>query len=76
MNTIENFLRSKPGVATILYFSTLAYIIYTIYSDYIAEDPRTDLSDFPNTLVFFLFLYLTYIAIMIQKDKKDKKKNL
>ncbi len=71
MNPIENFLRSKPGVATILYFSTLAYLIYAIYSD----DPRTDLSNFPSTLVFFAFLYLTYIAIMIQKDKKDKKGN-
>ncbi|MAH82004.1 MAG: hypothetical protein CMC21_01960 [Flavobacteriaceae bacterium] len=72
MNPIEKYLRSNPKIASIIYFSTLGFIVLTIYSDIISTEPILYIPDEIDTLVFFFFLYITYIAIMIQKDKKDK----
>ncbi len=73
MNSLEKYLRTNTKLSTILYFSTLAYIIFTIYSDIYLEQPIINIPDSIDTLVFFFFLYITYIAIMIQKDNKEKK---
>ncbi len=37
------------------------------------KEPIINIPDSIHTLIFFFFLYITYIAIMIQKDNKDKK---
>ena len=73
MNPIEKYLRSNPKIASIIYFSTLGFIVLTIYSDIISTEPILYIPDEIDTLVFFFFLYITYIAIMIQKDKKEIK---
>ncbi len=73
MNSLEKYLRTNTKLSTTLYFSTLAYIILTIYSDIYMKEPIINIPDLIDTVIFFFFLYITYIAIMIQKDNKDKK---
>ncbi len=73
MDSIEKYLRTNTRLSTILYFLTLLYIIFTIYSDIYLEQPIINIPDSIDTLFFMFFLYITYIAIMIQKDNKEKK---
>ena len=75
MNPIEKFLRSNHKVASIIYFCTLGFIALTIYSDIISTEPILNIPDEIDTLIFFFFLYITYIAIMIQKDKNEMRNN-
>ena len=73
MNSLEKYLRTNTKLSTILYFSTLAYFIFNIYSRIYMKEPIINIPDSIHTLIFFFFLYITYIAIIIQKDNKDKK---
>lgn len=75
INPVEKFLRSNPRIASIIYFSTLGYIGFNIYSDIILSEPNNSSNSFLGTIIFFFFLYMTYIVIMIQKDNNDKKKS-
>ncbi len=72
MNPIEKFFRSNTRFSTIIYFLTLGFISLTIYSDIFSNDPILNIPDFIDSIVFFFFLYITYIAVMIQKDNKNK----
>ena len=76
MNSIEKYLRTNTKLSTILYFSSLIYFIFFIYSNIFLIEPIIDIPEIIDSLMFFWFLYITYIVIMIQKDLKDKKRNL
>ena len=76
MNLIEKYLRTNTKLSTILYFLSLVYFIFFIYSDIYLIEPIIVIPEIIDSLMFFWFLYITYIVIMIQKDLKDKKKNL
>ena len=74
MNSIEKYLRTNIKLSTILYFSTLVYFVFFIYSDIYLIEPIIDIPEIIDSLMFFWFLYITYIVIMIQKDKRQKEK--
>ena len=76
MNSIEKYLRTNTKLSTILYFSSLVYFIFFIYSDIYLIEPIIYIPEIIDSLMFFWFLYITYIVIMIQKDLNDKKRNL
>ena len=38
INPVEKFLRSNPRIASIIYFSTLGYLGFNIYSDIILSE--------------------------------------
>ena len=76
MNSIEKYLRKNTKLSTILYFSSLVFVIFFIYSDIYLIEPIIDIPEIIDSLMFFWFLYITYIVIMIQKDLNDKKRSL
>ena len=76
MNSTEKFLRKNTRFSSILYFSSLGYFVFFIYSDIYLIEPILEIPDIIDTLMFFWFLYITYIVIVIQKDLKDKKQSL
>ena len=76
MNSIEKYLRKNTKLSTILYFSSLIYFIFFIYSDIYLIEPIIDIPEITDSLIFFWFLYITCIVIMNLKDLNDKKGSL
>ena len=76
MNSIEKYLRTNTKLSTILYFSSLAYFVFFIYSDIYSIEPIIDIPEIIDSIMFFWFLYITYLIIKIQKDLNDKKRSL
>ena len=72
MNSVEKYLRKY----TKLYFSSLVYFIFFIYSDIYLIEPIIDIPEIIDSLIFFWFLYITCIVIMNLKDLNDKKGSL
>ncbi len=72
MNSVEKYLRKN----TKLYFSSLVYFIFFIYSDIYLIEPIIDIPEITDSLIFFWFLYITCIVIMNLKDLNDKKGSL
>ena len=64
---LEKLIYSVKHLPSVLYFGSLAWIIYSIYTQIYLGYEYNDLFD---TLFFFWFLYITYLA-----TKNYKKKN-
>ena len=64
---LEKLIYSVKYLPSVLYFGSLAWIIYSIYTQIYLGYEYNDLFD---TLFFFWFLYIPYLA-----TKNYKKKN-
>jgi hypothetical protein len=63
MEKLEKFILSVKYLPTILYFGSIGLLIYNFEVEF--------LNDFTETLLYFIFCYLTYLGA---KDYKKKEK--
>ena len=62
MEKLEKFILSVKYLPTILYFGSIGLLIYNFEVEF--------LNDYTETLLYFIFCYLTYLGA---KDYKNKK---
>ena len=65
---LEKLIYSVKYLPSVLYFGSLAWIIYSIYTQIYLGYEYNDLFD---TLFFFWFLYITYLAVKNLKTKDE-----
>ena len=70
MEKLEKFIYSFKYLPPILYFGTVAWIIYTSYYEIQIFGYVWDGSSL-EYLFFFWFLYITYLAAKITKKNKS-----
>lgn len=75
MDKLEKLIYSVKYLPQILYFSSLGWVVYTIYHDIYFDEPVTIFGlewDSPFGEIFFLwFLYITHLAIKNYKSKNE-----
>ena len=75
MDKLEKLIYSVKYLPQILYFSSLGWVVYTIYYDIYFDESVTILGlewDSPFGEIFFLwFLYFTHLAIKNYKSKNE-----
>ena len=75
MDKLEKLIYSVKYMPQSLYFSSLSWLIYTIYYDIYFDDPLTIFGlewDSPfGEIFFFWFLYITHLAIKNYKSKDE-----
>jgi hypothetical protein len=74
-NVLEKFIYSIKYLPQVLYFSTLAWLIFTYYfGDYLENEIEIFGYVWNDSLLedlfFFWFLYITYLAVKNLKNKK------
>ena len=76
MNVLEKFIYSIKYLPQILYFGSVAWLIYTYYfGDYLENEIQIfgyvwD-GSFIEDIFFFWFLYITYLAAKNLKKKEN-----
>ena len=75
MDGLEKLIYSVKYFPQILYFSTLAWLIYTMYyAIYLDESVRVfgfEWSSPFEEIFFFWFLYITHLAVKNYKSKNE-----
>jgi hypothetical protein len=70
MNKLEKLIHSKKYLPSILYFGSLAIVLFDIYCN-----EFTDFEFVPpilETPLFYWFLFITYLAVKNLKKNKSK----
>ena len=75
-NVLEKFIYSIKYFPQVLYFGTLAWLIYTYYfGDYLEREIQIFRYVWNDSLLenlfFFWFLYITYLAVKNLKTKEE-----
>ena len=65
---LEKLIYSVKYLPSVLYFGSLAWIAYSIYTQIYLGYEYNDLFD---TLFFFWFLYITYLAVKNLKTEDE-----
>jgi len=65
MEKLEKFILSVKYLPTILYFGSIGLLIYNFEVEF--------LNDYTETLLYFIFCYLTYLGVKgYEKKRKNK----
>ena len=76
MNSLEKLIYSRKYLPQILYFGSVAWLIYTYYFGYYLDDEIQIFGYVWNDslledIFFFWFLYITYLAVKNLKTKDE-----